>query len=339
MASIKQYRGKTWRAVIRKAGYRTTSKTFDTKVQATAWATATEAAMNAREHRDITVEARSTTVRDLFDKFLRDVVPHRKGKRWEKVRINMILRIADFSDRRLDQLTPSDLREYRDLRLKTVSNASVNRELNLISGIFSHAIKEWEAPLRDNPVHLIKRPAGQGKERNRRWTPTDVEALLKAAEWDIGTKPKHGRDYVPWAVQLGIETAMRLSELCALRVGHCHIDERYVLVAESKNGDARQVPLTKFAQQLLLALVEGKGSGDRVFPLSSDSLGEYFRELRQKAGLVDIRFHDTRHEAATRLSKKLANVLELSAVTGHRDLKSLKRYYNPTASELAQKLD
>lgn len=339
MASITQYRGKTWRAIIRKAGYRTISKTFDTKLQATTWATDVEAAMNSREHRDIIAEARTTTVRDLFDKFLRDVVPQRKGQRWEKVRIKMILRIADFSDRRLDQLSPSDIRDYRDMRLKSVSNASVNRELNLISGIFSHAIKEWEAPLKENPVHLIKRPAGQGKERSRRWTTIDIDALLKAAEWSIERKPQRPCDYAAWAVLLGIETAMRLSELCALRVGDVHTAERYVTVAQSKNGDPRQVPMTKFAQQLFLALVEGKRSSDRVIPLSSDSLGQYFRELRQEAGLVDIRFHDTRHEAATRLSKKLANVLELSAVTGHRDLKSLKRYYNPTASELAQKLD
>ena len=49
-------------------------------------------------------------------------------------------------------------------------------------------------------------------------------------------------------------------------------------------------------------------------------------------------FHDSRHEAATRLSAKLANVLELSAVTGHRSLKSLKRYYNPTPADIANKL-
>ena len=54
--------------------------------------------------------------------------------------------------------------------------------------------------------------------------------------------------------------------------------------------------------------------------------------------LEDIHFHDLRHEATTRLSKKLSNVLELSAVTGHRDLRMLKRYYHPRAEDLAKKL-
>ena len=54
--------------------------------------------------------------------------------------------------------------------------------------------------------------------------------------------------------------------------------------------------------------------------------------------LDDVHFHDTRHEAASRLSEKLSNVLELSAVTGHKDLRMLKRYYHPRAEDLAKKL-
>ena len=54
--------------------------------------------------------------------------------------------------------------------------------------------------------------------------------------------------------------------------------------------------------------------------------------------MEDVHFHDTRHEAASRLAEKLTNVLELSAVTGHRDLRMLKRYYHPRAEDLAKKL-
>ena len=60
---------------------------------------------------------------------------------------------------------------------------------------------------------------------------------------------------------------------------------------------------------------------------------------RPAAGfLEDVHFHDTRHEAASRLAEKLTNVLELSAVTGHKDLRMLKRYYHPRAEDLAKKL-
>jgi integrase len=54
--------------------------------------------------------------------------------------------------------------------------------------------------------------------------------------------------------------------------------------------------------------------------------------------LADLRFHDFRHIATSRLAKSLPNVIELSMVTGHSDLKMLKRYYHVSASELAKRL-
>ena len=211
--------------------------------------------------------------------------------------------------------------------------------MNLISGVFTHAIKEWGIPLRENPVHLVKRPAGTGRHRNRRWSEDDLAKVLDAAGWKQEHRPTVGREYVGWAVLIAIETAMRLGELCSLRVRDFDPAGRYVTLHDTKNGDARAVPLSKKAVELFTVLVEGRGKGEQIFGVSAASLGVYFREVRKKAGVVDLRFHDTRHEAATRLSKKLPNVLELSAVTGHRSLQSLKRYYNPTPTELAAKLD
>ena len=63
-----------------------------------------------------------------------------------------------------------------------------------------------------------------------------------------------------------------------------------------------------------------------------------FRKYRDKAGIDNLHFHDTRHEAVTRLAKKL-DVLDLARMIGHRNLKTLMVYYNATAEELAQKLD
>ena len=58
----------------------------------------------------------------------------------------------------------------------------------------------------------------------------------------------------------------------------------------------------------------------------------------KRSGLKDLHFHDLRHEAASRLAEKLSNILELSSVTGHKDIRMLKRYYHPRAEELAKKL-
>lgn len=53
--------------------------------------------------------------------------------------------------------------------------------------------------------------------------------------------------------------------------------------------------------------------------------------------LVDLHFHDLRHEATSRLAEKL-EMHELMKVTGHKSASMVVRYYHPRASELAQKL-
>jgi len=74
-----------------------------------------------------------------------------------------------------------------------------------------------------------------------------------------------------------------------------------------------------------------------VFDVTKESLDALFRKAKRKALIEDLTFHDTRHEAITRLAKKL-NVLELARMVGHRDLKMLMIYYNETAENLAKKL-
>ena len=75
-----------------------------------------------------------------------------------------------------------------------------------------------------------------------------------------------------------------------------------------------------------------------VFCINSNSLDALFRKYRDKAGISGLHFHDTRHEAITRLAKKL-NVLDLARMVGHKKLNQLMTYYNESAEELAKKLD
>lgn len=77
---------------------------------------------------------------------------------------------------------------------------------------------------------------------------------------------------------------------------------------------------------------------ESVFGLSKSALDNLFRRARDRAGIMNLHFHDTRHEAITRLAKKL-NVLDLARMVGHKDVKQLMVYYNATAEEIAQQLD
>ena len=102
-------------------------------------------------------------------------------------------------------------------------------------------------------------------------------------------------------------------------------------------GESRDVPLSTRAAAILAALPRHQSG--RVFPISADSVKKSFVRATARAGLEDLRFHDLRHEATSRLAQKLSNVLELSSVTGHKSLHMIKRYYHPRAQDLASKLD
>ena len=70
-----------------------------------------------------------------------------------------------------------------------------------------------------------------------------------------------------------------------------------------------------------------------------DSVTQAFSRACERANISDLRFHDTRHEATTRLFEKGLNVMEVASVTGHRDIRMLSRYTHLNASAIAKKLD
>jgi integrase len=76
----------------------------------------------------------------------------------------------------------------------------------------------------------------------------------------------------------------------------------------------------------------------KVFPITAHALAAAFKRATKRCGLVDFHFHDLRHNAITAIANKLPNLVELSAVTGHRSLRMLQRYYHPNPAELAVKL-
>jgi integrase len=337
MATFDQRPNGKWRAQIRRTGYAAKARTFPTKAAAEKWAREIETQLDKGIEIDV-AELRKTRVCEVLQRFLDEEVPQRKGGQWETVRIRLMLR-EPFAQQRLDQRLPDAINGWVVKRGQEVSAATVNRDLNLLSGIFRIAIRKWRMPLQVNPVHNVLRPRVADVSRGRVWTKSDLQRLRDAASAE---QHREGTtyDYVIPAVELALQSAMRLGEIANLQVQHVHLEDRYAFLPETKNGDSRKVPLTSRAVQILQPLVKAAVAAEReeLFPVGKDVLGLRFRQLRAKAKLGDLRFHDTRHTAATNASKVLHNVLELAAFTGHRSLKSLQRYYHADAGDLARRL-
>ncbi|MBB2915904.1 tyrosine-type recombinase/integrase [Cupriavidus alkaliphilus] len=337
MATYEQ-RGRTIRVQVRMRG-QTPSATFDTREDAEAWAERTEARIRAGEIVRKYDETADPLVAGLFQRYSRDVSKDKGGKKWEQARLLAFGRDFRHFDVRVSAFTPGRLAEFRDKRLETVSSGTVCRELALISAVFTHAKKEWGMPITENPVAAIRVPK-PNPSRKQRLHSDDVKALLHALDYVEGTTPTTKRHWVAWALLFGIETAMRKGEILRITFDNIHLDRRFVHLPKTKNGTTRDVPLSRKAIDLLkLATARNHKKGDALVPVTYAYFDQLFIDAKQAVGLEHLHFHDSRHEGTTLIAGKLSNVLELAAVTGHKSLKMLQIYFNPTATEMASKLD
>lgn len=332
MATIEKRGPSAWRAKVRTRG-QSIDRTFDTRELAQAWADKTEARIrDGAKAPQIAKTPSSMTVAALFDRYATEVSPEKRGARWEIVRLTSLQRAPEFRIAAAD-IDGSDLASWRDKRLKTVKPSTVNRELNLISAVFSRAIFEWRLALGKNPVSDMKRPP-QPRSRDRRVSDDEREAIIKQLGWDGQSAPADLNEWTAWAFAFGLETAMRQGEILQMRWGHIHAN--WVHLPKTKNGDIRNVPLSTKALALISLLASGE-DGERVVPLEPGTCGAYFREAVRGAAIENMHFHDARHEAITRFAEKLS-IMELARVSGHRDTRMLLSYYHPDAGDLAGKL-
>jgi len=317
-----------WRVFIAIKGTRDSS-TFQTKAEAQAWASERENTLRKNNSSGISSK---NTCEDAFKRYADEVSIKKRGKEWEQTKLlaltNHIINNKPFGNYSISEITSETMSLWRDERLKTVQGSTVNRELKLLSHVFNIARKEWKW-LSVNPIEDISHPVDP-PPRDRRICKNEIDKLDHVLGIINAKVTKTGA--VAVAFHFAIETAMRLSEICNLTPKD--IVNSVATLPKTKNGSKREVPLSPRALELLEMLPKDK---ETVFGLTPSSLDALFRKAKKKALIDDLKFHDTRHEAITRLAKKL-NVLELARMVGHRDLKMLMVYFNETAENLAKKL-
>lgn len=235
MASFRK-KGNGWEASICRKGIRT-SKTFDTKLEASHWAADTEKEIISGKHGEIP----NKTFGDLLTRYAETVSVTKRGAQWEQHRINAFLR-DEFTDVKLSHLKPETFSAWRDRRLASVSAGTVLREINLLSHAINTAIKDW-GWLKINPLSGIRRPS-EPLPRDRIVTDTEIEKLLFALGYDYDRKPIGVSERVGAAMLFAIETAMRAGEIAKLTWNYVDIGKKTARLIETKNGHKRDVPLS-----------------------------------------------------------------------------------------------
>ncbi len=304
------------------------SKRLDTKAQAKSWAAQMEVELGKM------AEGVSAThsFADVFERYANEVSETKKGAQWEIVRLNMFSRFSIAAVKLVD-LRREHFERYIVERLAAVKSSSVNRELNLMSHCLTQA-RRWRL-MSHNPMDDLKRPKDPA-HRDRRISDREIEMVLLALNYAEDAPVVQQQQKVAVAFLLAIESGMRAGEICSLVARHVDLAAQTVFLPDTKNGRPRSVPLSKEAVRLLQRVQPWSDDGS-VFGLASGALSTLFKRGVGKTDIKDLTFHDTRHEAITRLAQKL-DVLDLARVVGHRDIKQLLTYYNKSAAELAAQL-
>jgi integrase len=327
MATFRNRHGK-WQARVARKGIKPVSKSFQTKQDAERWARQVEADIDKGSYTNVTLAER-TLFKDIIKRYIEEVTNQTRSRVEDRYRLGAMMRdwIGSLT---MIQLNPAKVAQYRDERLKKVSAGAVIRELAYISSIINHSRREWGINM-TNPVPFVKKPPSpQG--RNRILNETELSRLMDAL------KATTCRDNI-WllpVVKFSLASAMRRGEILGLHWHQINFEKRTAYIPLTKNGESRTVPLSSEAINILRELP--RNIDGTVFPIKHANLSAHFMKAREKAQITDFHFHDLRHMAITRMAEKLPNVIELSAVSGHRSLAMLKRYYHPNPEQLAEKL-
>ena len=237
-------RGKSWRIEIKLKGVRD-SATRATKAEAVAWATAREAEILAGARGEIV----PLTVAKGLERYALEVSPTKGGARWEIVRIGKFLRTLVFRDLQMSEVRSRDIALWRDDALASgLAPASVRRELNLLRSVFERAKKEWGA-VAENPVRGVESPRSS-PARTRRAPENELERILLAVGWGDEEQAVRPAQRVGIAVLWAVETAMRAGEIVGLTWDAVDVASRVATLPKTKNGDRREVPLTRRAVEL-----------------------------------------------------------------------------------------
>jgi len=335
---------------------RRVQQTFSTAALARRWLTETAAKAELGQFQD-TRPLDTTTISDLVTRYASECMADREADRTGH--IPAILRDSDLPGVKLSRFSPADVRGFRDRMVKAgYAPGTVVKRMNLLAAVIQHAISEWDISIINHASgRVVKRPEGADRKRNRRLTdgangadgpePGEYDRLIEAV-----TSETHPDDV--WLVRFAIEQGTRRGEAILLRWQDVDFERRTVHLGgddgRTKTRDYQEErglevrPLTPGALRLLreklLTYPRAPKADGLVFDVGNgNAFGIRVVRKAKRAGLADLTFHDLRHEATSRLARLLPNPLDLKRVTGHKDLKSLDRYYQPVPETISRQIE
>ena len=336
MASIRKHRGK-WQVQVRRKGCPAFSKAFLAKDDALRWAREQERALDRGENpKPLISDSPKRFLSEILDRYEVEVS---SCKRSTSDRFHLRPIRAAIGDKNATDLNPADLAAFREMRLKVVSPSTVRKEMTLLISVLTLANREWGEVFHLDGFKAVRKPKAS-KGRDRRIDTSEWLSLMEAVKGR--RNPLIGQ-----VIQFALATGMRRGEVLSLIWSNLDLENRVALLPITKNGEARRVPLSSMAMEVLAERLKAAertpewlldASCERVFPVSANAIRLAWGRIREAAGIKSLRFHDLRHEAISRFFELGLSVPEVALISGHKDARMLFRYTHLRAEDVALKL-
>lgn len=337
MASVIKV-GDKWRAQVRRRNHKPQTQTFRTKREADEWARGVEARIDSGAEPK---SAALVKLSELIDEYRK---MREEGGREIDPTTNSFYMLRHLEDdlghESVTALTPARLVQWAaNRKAEGAGPYTVNMEASALGTVIRHAASFMNLQLPDvvgqaRPLLLHLQLIGAGKRRTRRPTDDELHAVLAFVE----EQDKAAAD----AMRVAAITGLRRAELVQkLQWELIDVEKRAALIKQRKHP--RQTLARDEWVPLLgdsWAIVQRQPRIDpRVFPISLEKITDLFTAATRACGIPDLRLHDLRHLASSRLQELGFDDVERMAIVGHRSIGMNARYTHPTAEHLHAKFE
>ncbi|MDC5853476.1 tyrosine-type recombinase/integrase [Vibrio europaeus] len=317
MPTIRQLPSGKYQAQVRLAGHKAQSKTFSSREQANSWAELLESQLSTN-----ILSKSDCNVLAIGEQHLASLKPSTANI--YKHRLNALSNF--FTDLPIDCIEQMHLHKYKQQRLSTVSSSTCRSELQLLSRVLKYARVHQGIDNKHEPFKDFTYPE-TGEAKSRVLTDAEYRRIL------IDISPN-----IAPIVSLAWETAMRRSEILSITKGCIDYDRNLLHLSDTKNGESRDVPLSRRAMQVLKQ--QERLVDDVLFQVKKASVTKAFKRSCDRLAIEGACFHTLRHTAITRIAKKSGvNTHQLMAFSGHKDTRMLTRYTHIKAQDILHLLD
>jgi len=312
---------KVYHVQVRLRGSLQQTASFRRLTDARKWAARIESGLReGQQFRD--ASARRLTVDDLFAKYRRSVMPHKRPSTVASQRQQLDWWQRRIGHLRLMAVSPALLTECRDELAEAHSPATVRRYLALLSHAFAVARREWQW-IDNNPVEHVSKPK-EPPGRVRFLSDDERQRLLDACQ------RSRNPDLYP-VVLMALSTGARKNEILSLVWTAIDLSRQLVTFHYTKNSARRSVPIAGELNRILQQRAKVRRIDTAlVFPRPDGrapiDIRTAWETALRRAGIDDFRFHDLRHSTASYLAMSGASLAEIADVLGHRTLAMVKRY-------------